>query len=169
MGAFQSSDEIPAVIVYERPGGATTADIAAVAEQVKQFDDVDDVRPRRRSGRSRPRTGRRCRCIVPDRPRQRRLGGAGHGGRRRSATITDDAPDGLSVHITGPGGFAADSSEAFEGIDGKLLYSAIGGGRGDPAAHLPQPAAVDAAGVLRGRGADRRPGGRSTSWPRRPT
>ena len=31
----------------------------------------------------------------------------------------------MSVHITGPGGFAADSSEAFEGIDGKLLYSAL--------------------------------------------
>ena len=31
----------------------------------------------------------------------------------------------MSVHITGPAGFAADSSEAFEGIDGKLLYSAL--------------------------------------------
>ncbi len=29
------------------------------------------------------------------------------------------------MHITGPGGFAADSSEAFAGIDGKLLYSAV--------------------------------------------
>ena len=30
------------------------------------------------------------------------------------------------MHITGPVGYAADSSEAFSGIDGKLLYSAMG-------------------------------------------
>ena len=38
--------------------------------------------------------------------------------------VAADRPDGLSFHVTGPGGFAADSQEAFAGIDGKLLYSA---------------------------------------------
>ena len=38
--------------------------------------------------------------------------------------IAAERPDGLSFHLTGPGGFAADSQEAFAGIDGKLLYSA---------------------------------------------
>ena len=44
-----------------------------------------------------------------------------------SATVTDmraiakAGPPGLAVHFTGPGGAAADSSEAFSGIDGKLL------------------------------------------------
>ena len=47
------------------------------------------------------------------------------------ATVTQmrdaakDTPAGLSMHITGPVGYAADSSEAFSGIDGKLLYSAM--------------------------------------------
>ena len=36
-----------------------------------------------------------------------------------------DTPAGLSMHVTGPVGYAADSSEAFAGIDGKLLYSAM--------------------------------------------
>ncbi len=39
--------------------------------------------------------------------------------------ITESTPDGLSVHVTGPGGYAADSSAAFDGIDGKLLLSAV--------------------------------------------
>ena len=39
--------------------------------------------------------------------------------------VANDRPDGLSMHITGPVGYAADSSEAFSGIDGKLLYSAM--------------------------------------------
>jgi RND superfamily putative drug exporter len=37
-----------------------------------------------------------------------------------------DGPDGLAVYMTGPGGNAADSSEAFAGIDGTLLYAALG-------------------------------------------
>jgi len=39
--------------------------------------------------------------------------------------IAKDSPPGLTTHFTGPGGFAADSSAAFSGIDGKLLYSAL--------------------------------------------
>jgi RND superfamily putative drug exporter len=38
--------------------------------------------------------------------------------------VAADRPEGLSFHLTGPGGFAADSQDAFAGIDGKLLYSA---------------------------------------------
>src|SRR3954471_12556198 len=33
---------------------------------------------------------------------------------------------GLSAHITGPAGFASDSADAFKGIDGTLLYAALG-------------------------------------------
>ena len=36
-----------------------------------------------------------------------------------------DGPDGLDVYVTGPAGSAADSSAAFEGIDGTLLYAAV--------------------------------------------
>jgi RND superfamily putative drug exporter len=39
-------------------------------------------------------------------------------------TVTAES-NGLTVVVTGPAGFAADSSEAFEGIDSTLLYSAI--------------------------------------------
>jgi RND superfamily putative drug exporter len=39
--------------------------------------------------------------------------------------ITAEAPPGLSVHVTGPAGFAADLTEAFGGIDGILLLVAV--------------------------------------------
>lgn len=35
--------------------------------------------------------------------------------------LEEDTPDGLDSFVTGPAGYAADSSEAFSGIDGKLL------------------------------------------------
>jgi putative drug exporter of the RND superfamily len=122
--AFQSSDEIPAVVVYERTGGATNGDVAAVAAQMKQFADVDGVQ-RDPVGPIPSADKRALQVLVPI--------DAGSGGWEALGTavdeiraITDDGPAGLSVHITGPGGFAADSSEAFAGIDGKLLYSAVG-------------------------------------------
>ena len=124
MGRFQSSDEVPAVIVYERPGGATTADIAAVAGQVKQFNNVENV-DRDSIGPIPSKDKQALEVIVPI--------DAGAGGWAALGDtvdelkhISDKSPDGLTVHITGPGGFASDSSEAFDGIDGKLLYSAIG-------------------------------------------
>ncbi|MGW9210829.1 MMPL family transporter [Embleya sp. NPDC055664] len=40
--------------------------------------------------------------------------------------VTDHPDDGLEAHITGPGGVAADSSDAFQGIDGTLLFAALG-------------------------------------------
>ena len=123
MGTFQSSEEIPAVIVYERPSGATTADIAAVADQVKEFDDVEHV-DRSAVGPLPSKDGKALQVIVPIDP-----GGDGWQALGTAVDtlreVTEGTPDGLSVHITGPGGFAADSSEAFEGIDGKLLYSAM--------------------------------------------
>jgi RND superfamily putative drug exporter len=37
-----------------------------------------------------------------------------------------DGPDGLDAYVTGPAGSAADSAEAFQGIDGALLFAALG-------------------------------------------
>ena len=123
MGRFQSSDEIPAVVVYERAAGTTAADVDAVTAQVKQFDDVDNV-DRSSVGPVPSEDKEALQVVVPI--------DAGTGGWEELGTavdtirdITADSPEGLTVHITGPGGFAADSSEAFAGIDGKLLYSAV--------------------------------------------
>ena len=39
--------------------------------------------------------------------------------------LGNDLPDGLSLYVAGPGGTAADSMEAFGGIDGALLVAAL--------------------------------------------
>jgi len=123
MEQFQSSDEIPTLVVYERPVGVTADDISAVTKQVAQFNDVDSVQ-RDSVGPIPSDDQQALQVLVPI--------DAGSGGWEALGATVDtmrdisaDGPDGLSVHFTGPGGFAADSSEAFAGIDGKLLYSAV--------------------------------------------
>ena len=71
------------------------------------------------------------------------------------AATAEDGPDGLTVYVTGPAGSAADSSEAFEGIDSTLLYAAVARRHRHPADHLPQPDPVAPAGHLGRRRAHR--------------
>jgi RND superfamily putative drug exporter len=119
---FSSPDEIPAVLVYERPDGVTQADQQAVASHVAQYGKLQDV-DRDVIGPIPSEDGKALQVLVPI--------NAGAGGWEVIGARADDIrrvaadrPDGLSFHLTGPGGFAADSQDAFAGIDGKLLYSA---------------------------------------------
>ena len=121
--AFRSSDEITTVVVYERPSGITAADTAAVTSQMARFNAIEGV-TRDAVGPIPAEDGQALQVIVPV--------DAEDGGWELVAdavetmrTISVDSPDGLNVHFTGPGGYAADSSDAFSGIDGKLLYSAM--------------------------------------------
>jgi putative drug exporter of the RND superfamily len=119
---FSSPDEIPAVLVYERSSGITAADRQAVTQHLAQFGQLEDV-DREVVGPLPSEDGKALQVLVPI--------NAGTGGWETIGARADDIrhiaadrPDGLSFHLTGPGGFAADSQEAFAGIDGKLLYSA---------------------------------------------
>jgi RND superfamily putative drug exporter len=120
--AFSSPDEIPAMVVYERTGGLTADDRAAAARHVTAYGGLENV-DSEVIGPIPSKDGQALQVIVPI--------DAGAGGwetiGERAADIrrvADDRPAGLAFHLTGPGGFAADSQEAFAGIDGKLLYSA---------------------------------------------
>jgi len=120
---FQPKDEIPAKLVYERAGGVTTQDMASVTAQIAKFNALAPVaRPSVGPIPSRDKSA--IRVEVP-------INAGSAGWDKLSAAVTDmrsiatASPAGLSVHFTGPGGFAADSSAAFSGIDGKLLYSAL--------------------------------------------
>src|SRR5689334_2563505 len=121
--AFQSKNEFPAVIVYERPAGITPADQRAVAAQVAKFDALAPVKSKT-VGPIPAKDGKALEVIIPV--------DAGDGGWDTLGATVDDLrsiakerPAGLSMQVTGPVGYAADSSEAFSGIDGKLLYSAM--------------------------------------------
>jgi putative drug exporter of the RND superfamily len=121
--AFQSENEAPAVVVYERPSGITPADLAAVTGQIEKFKAIPEV-TKPPVGPIPSQDGKAIQVVVTI--------DAGSGGWQSLGTIVGKVrdiatagPSGLTAHITGPGGYAADSSEAFSGIDGKLLYSAM--------------------------------------------
>ncbi|HKE50284.1 MAG TPA: MMPL family transporter, partial [Actinomycetes bacterium] len=121
--AFQPGELVPTVLVYERPSGITPGDQAAVAQHVNQIANVEGV-VEKPAGPILSQDGKALEVIAQV--------DAGIGGWEKLGQVVDDVkqiaaerPDGLSMHVTGPGGYAADSIDAFAGIDSTLLYAAL--------------------------------------------
>ena len=120
--AFTSPNTIQAVVVYERPSNLTPADranIAADAQQFRTYPEIDGTV----AGPIPSKDGQAAQIIVPL--------NLGPNGWDKAADIVDkmtatarSGSDGMSIHVTGPAGNAADSSKAFEGIDSSLLFGA---------------------------------------------
>src|SRR5215475_10435914 len=121
--AFQSVDAAPALVVYERPSGITEADRAKAAADAKAFAGVRHVGPVQEPILS--KDGKAVQVIA-----QIDFGSGGWQDLGKAVdqmrTAMGSPPAGLNVHITGPGGYAADSADAFKGIDSTLLYAAVG-------------------------------------------
>jgi RND superfamily putative drug exporter len=121
--AFQSPNTIPAVIVYQRGSGLTPADRAKVAADTEKFATLGKI-DGRITGPEFSKDGAAAQVIVPL--------DLGHDGWNRAGAVADkmraiaENTPGLAVHITGPAGYAADSADAFKGIDGTLLFAALG-------------------------------------------
>jgi len=119
---FAGSQDIPALIVWERKSGITDDDLAAVTEAVTRIDALDGV-----SGPASPpipsEDGQAVQVVVPlpgDNTAFERLPGI-------VEDVTEAATvEGLPSYVTGPGGQFADFAAAFEGIDGKLLFTTVG-------------------------------------------
>ena len=122
-GSFVSANTIPAVIVYARSSGLTPDDLAAIQADAQQFGTLDTL-DGQVVGPIPSQDGQAAQIIVP-------LDLGKDGWNLAADAVTDlrataeDGPDGLDVYVTGPAGSAADSSKAFEGIDGTLLYAAV--------------------------------------------
>jgi RND superfamily putative drug exporter len=120
---FQPDEIAPAVLVYERSAGITGADRAKVARDVQSFGRIDGV-VGEVVGPVPAEDGQALQVIVPVK--------VDAGGWEKildavaeiKSTGTSGA-NGLDVHLTGPAGNAADSAEAFEGIDSALLYTTL--------------------------------------------
>jgi RND superfamily putative drug exporter len=120
--AFATGDELPAIVVYERPDGITEEDVqktTADAQRIGELDSVGEV-----IGPLPSEDGAAMQIVVPV--------DVGDGGWFALGDVVadideviGDAPDGLSAHVTGPAGVAADFADAFEGIDSTLLYAAM--------------------------------------------
>jgi len=118
-----SPNVFPAVVVYDRPAGVTAADKAKAAADAKRFAGVAGVVQGQVTGPFVAHDGKAIETIVPV--------NLGHEGWNNAGPAADSLRNiasgspGLTVHIAGPLGYAADSGKAFKGIDGVLLFSAL--------------------------------------------
>ncbi|MEJ3743715.1 MMPL family transporter [Actinomycetes bacterium KLBMP 9797] len=122
--AFASPDTVTAVVVYERAAGLTAADQAKIAADARRFAQLPEL-DGQVTGPIPAQDGQAVQVQVP-----LNLGAEGW---ERAGALVGDLRDtaaagasGLTTHVTGPAGAAADSAEAFEGIDSTLLYAAAG-------------------------------------------
>jgi putative drug exporter of the RND superfamily len=121
---FISPNVYPAVVVYSRPSGLTPADKAKAAADALKFKQVSGVLPGKIAGPTFSTDGKAIQTVALV-----NLGSKGWNNAAPAAdslrSIAQAGAAGMAVHITGPLGSAADSSNAFKGIDGTLLYSAL--------------------------------------------
>src|SRR3984885_10191401 len=113
-----------AVVVYDRPSGVTAADKAKAVADAAKFGTVSGVLHGQVTGPIPSADGKAIETIVPV-----DLGSNGWNAAAPAAdslrAIASAGADGLAGHIAGPLGTAADSSHAFKGIDGTLLFAAL--------------------------------------------
>ena len=121
---FQSPNIYAAVVVYDRPSGLTSADKAKARADAVRFRDVANAVHGQVTGPVFASDGKAAETIVPV-----NLGSKGWNGASAAATtlrtIARANANGLAFHIAGPLGNAADSANAFKGIDGVLLYATL--------------------------------------------
>ena len=123
---FRSSNLIPAILVYEKPTGLSPAELATIGAQAQRFGTLPNVAP----GTAGPIASKEtppqaAEVIVPI-----DMGKAGWSDMKKVAdrlrTTAGEGLSGVSVHVTGPAGGAADQADSFSGIDGALLLVGIG-------------------------------------------
>ena len=121
---FQAHDTAYAIIVYERSGGVTQQDQAKVAQDASAFGGLPGV-DEKIVGPIPSKDGKALQVLVPI-----TVGGGGWEQLGKDVdkikNISQPTLDGLTMHVTGPAGSAADSAKAFAGIDGRLLYATVG-------------------------------------------
>ncbi|MEP9384129.1 MMPL family transporter [Nocardioides cheoyonin] len=138
LAPFSDQDDIPTVVVYHRDGGLTTADYAAMKQQAPEIADLKGV--------VQGKDGQPTVVVPTDEAAGQKMGLVSKDGTVATALFTfnlgangwNDLPpivdklrdiaqlDGGDVHLAGPGGQAADAADAFSGIEGTLLYAALG-------------------------------------------
>ena len=121
---FQSPNVFAGVVVYERPAGLTAADRAKAAADARRFAQIPGVVPGQVVGPIPSADGKALQTIF-----QVNLGTQGWANATKVVddihAITNSNANGLSSHVTGPLGNAADNNNVFKGISGTLLWSAV--------------------------------------------
>ena len=114
---FTERETTPAIVVYERPSGITDGDREAASADLAGFGRIPGViTPLPPPIPS--EDGQALEVIVPIDGSD---GDAVVAAVDAMRVVAADPPDGLSVHVAGPGGLLADLIEVFSSIDGPLL------------------------------------------------
>src|SRR3954471_14789898 len=122
LAPFQDQNDIPTTVVYSRTGGLTQDDLTAIQGQVAQLQDMKGV------------TGQVTGPIVSDDGVVAQTLVTFNFGKNGWNDLPDTADalrdiaqiEGVTVNIAGQGGQGADSAEVFAGVDGTLLFAALG-------------------------------------------
>ena len=121
--AFMSPNTIPAVVVYEREGGITEADMREAAADAATFGQLEGLEGQVAGPFPSPDRQALQTYVPLD---------LGADGWELAADVVDDmretastGADGMATHVAGPAGNAADSAEAFAGIDTTLLLATV--------------------------------------------
>ncbi|MFD9739006.1 MMPL family transporter [Umezawaea sp. NPDC059074] len=114
---FADKESLPALVVFERVGGLTEADLKAVVgrgEALSGFDGLagDVVGPRP------SQDGQAAQVLVPLKPVGSKITSVVE---ELRGVVREGLPAGLTVYVTGPAGILGDFANAFGGIDGLLL------------------------------------------------
>lgn len=110
---FQRADTVPAILVYDRPGGITPADMAKAQADAEAFERVENVAGQPQ-GPLKAQDGKAIQTLVQ--VRKDKTGWEGIGKTVDALTkVGQENADGLGFHVTGPAGHASDSIKAFSG------------------------------------------------------
>jgi RND superfamily putative drug exporter len=115
---FQRQDVLPAIVVYERPGGITAADKAKAAADSRALAGQHGV-----VGKPTPpipsKDGKALQVVVTVEAKV--FDKIPDDVKRIRTIVKSNVPPGLDVKVTGPGGLVADFAEVFGSIDTTLL------------------------------------------------
>ncbi len=122
MAPFQDPNAIPTTLVYEKESGLTPDDLAKMKDQAAELQAMDDVEGKV-IGPVPSQDGQVAQTVVTY-----NLGANGWNKMPEIAEKIHEIADvdGGKVYLSGVGGSAVDSFEAFEGLDSSLLLAALG-------------------------------------------
>src|SRR5262252_8302131 len=121
---FQSPNTASGVVVYYRTSGMTAADRAKAAADARKFAAIRGVVPGQVTGPIPSADGKAMQTLVVVNVGKQGWNGAiTPVGSMRA--IARAGANGLTTHVTGPLGYAADSAEVFKGVSGTLLFVAL--------------------------------------------
>src|SRR6516164_8181976 len=121
---FQSPNDYPGVVVYYRASGLTAADRAKAAADARRFAGLHGVVRGQVTGPIPSADGKAMQTIVVVNVGSQGWNGAIAPVGSMRAIARAGAP-GLTTHVTGPLGYAADNAKVYKGVTGTLLYVAL--------------------------------------------